>query len=142
MKVQQLIQGQAVVTARIDQTLGEVAALMKERHVSGIPIVDEWGVLSGLVTASTIVEVLRGDHDEALARKSRAREWQSIPVREAMVTDLCTVDVDADVQHAARSMAQRRVHRAVVLGKDRNVLGVLSTLDVVQLVCDGRVALA
>lgn len=148
MKVSQLIKGQEVVTVRIDQTLGDVAERIARSHVSGLPVVDEWGVLAGLVTASRIVEVLGGETVAHAAPKgghghaAAARDWRTIPVREVMATDLCTVDEDDEVQHAAHGMTSRHVHRAVVLGKDRNVRGVLSALDVVKLVADGRSTLS
>ena len=147
MNVKELIAGQAVVTARLDQTLGEVAALMARHHVTGVPIVDEWGCLAGLVTVSRIIELAR-EHGHGLdlplepswSPTQRAQgsdgQWHGFAARDAMVSDLVTVTQETSVREAARALLDGQVHRAVVLGPDRNVCGVVSTMDFTRLVAE------
>lgn len=150
MKVQDVIAGQQLVIANATQPLSEIAQLMSTHGVTGIPVVDEWGVLAGLVTVSRIMEIVRGEGPTAhelpteiswspgqQSGPSVAR-WKSLPARDAMVSDLVTVEAEADLRDAARSLVNRGVHRAVVLGKDRNVKGVLSALDFALLVAEGK----
>jgi CBS domain-containing protein len=151
VKVKDLIAEQRVVTASIDATLGHVARIMRDEDVSGVPIVDEWGALSGLVTATDIVRKACPSRDVDLdipldAAWSPAQhthehdpDWREMSVRDCMVSDLCTVDEDDDVREAARALMNREVHRAVVLGKDRNVVGIVSSLDFTELVAEAKV---
>lgn len=148
MKVKDLIEGQVVVTAELDDSLQHVADLMQEHHVSGVPIVDEWGGLAGLVAASDIVRLASPKSHHAVelpvdpswspAQHTVEHDpgWRLVKARDVMVSDLCTVAEDDEVHRAARSMTKRGVHRAVVLAQDRNVCGILSTLDLAQLVAE------
>ena len=149
MKVADVISGQHLVTARVDQQLGDVAELMKNNRVTGVPIVDEWGAFVGLVTVATLLEHAREtkltvelplDSDWSPAQHVVAPSvpWQSLSIREVLVTDIRTIDVDADLLMAARVMLDHGVHRVVVLGSDRNVCGVLSALDFVRLFAEGK----
>lgn len=146
MKVSEVIVGQELISARLDAPLGEVADVMSAKRVTGVPIVDEWGVLCGLVTAATLAEITRGgsslpaDTSWSPAHEATSTQfaWRKLEASAVMTTDLCTVMHDADLVDAAKAMSNRGVHRAVVLGKDRNVVGVLSALDFVVLVAEGK----
>ena len=150
MKVNELIQKQDVVTASIDAKLGEIAVIMRDHDVSGVPIVDEWGALCGLVTATDVLRraspgpcrelelPLDASWSPAQHTHEHDPNWVNLSVRECMVSDLVTVDLEDDIREAARSLINRGVHRAVVLGKDRNVHGIISALDFAELVAEGR----
>jgi CBS domain-containing protein len=150
MKVRELIAGQKVITGTMRQTLEELAAVMAREHVTGLPIVDDWGALAGLVTASTVIELAGGGLLEGRAlpqaaewggageARSKAVDWRKLSARDAMVTDLCTVDEDATVRQAAQALVNRGVHRAVVLRADRTVAGVVSSMDFTLLVAEGK----
>jgi CBS domain-containing protein len=112
-----------------------------------VPVVDEWGSLAGLVTVSRIVELAR-DHGHGLglpleptwspSQRSKVSDshWQSLGARDAMVSDLVTVTEGTSVRDAARALLDGQVHRAVVLGEDRNVCGVVSAVDFTRLVAE------
>ena len=153
MKVKDLIKDQRVVTAPIDSTLGEIASIMRDADVSGVPVVDEWGALCGLVSATDIVKKASPSRAHELELPADAAwspaqhthehdpDWKELSVKECMVSDLVTIDMEDDVQEAARALMNRRVHRGVVLGKDRNVHGVVSSLDFTELVAEGKLQL-
>ena len=149
MKVSEVIAGQRVLTVRIDQSMGHAADIMRDHHVTGVPVVDEWGVLAGLVTTGIVGDVMRESaprglpsdpawHPATRAVPGAAVDWRNVSVRDVMVTDLCTVNVGDDVRVAAQALINRNVHRAIVLGPDRNVAGVVSALDFTLLVAEGR----
>ena len=149
MKVSEIIAGQKLITARMDTRLGEIAEQMGTHHITGVPIVDDWGALAGLVTASTLMDLARAwspstsipsdaTWGPVFSAAAPTFPWQKLLASDVMTSDICSVMHDADLPVAAKAMVNRGVHRAVVLGKDRNVLGVLSALDVVLLVAEGK----
>lgn len=152
MKVEDVIQGQKVVTADIEQTVGEVADLMQREGITGVPIVDGFGALAGLVTVSRVVEIARASHDASAdlplepnwSPSQRTHDadshWRRWPVKDVMVTELVTVRRDTPVAEAAKTLCNAQVHRAVVLGDDRNVCGVISSLDFTRLVAQSNIA--
>lgn len=150
MKVSEVVAGQRLVSARLDTRVGEVAELMKTHHVTGVPVVDEWGAIAGLVTSSIVMDLARAwapnQHDMPLdhgwasskERPTPLMSWTHLKAGDVMTSDLVTVMHDHDITEAARAMTQRGVHRVVVLGKDRNVMGVLSSMDFARLVAEGK----
>ena len=60
-------------------------------------------------------------------------------VRDVMVTDVVTVTADAPVRDVARELVARRIHRVVVVDGGA-LVGIVSALDVVELVAEGRAA--
>lgn len=149
MKVSDVIKDQELVTAGMATEVGAVAELMRKHHVTGVPIVDDWGALAGLVTSSIVMDLARAwapsagdipiDHGWFPAGGAAlAFPWTKLLSKDVMTSDLCTVMHDDDLVEAARAMVNKGVHRAVVLGKDRNVMGVISSLDFVRLAAEGR----
>lgn len=149
MKVSDVIKEQDLVTAGLDTEAGALSELMKTHRVTGVPIVDDWGVIAGLVTSSIILDLARAwaPHPTEMpvekawiskASAGPAFPWTKLRAKDVMTSDLCTVMHDDDIVEAARAMVNEDVHRAVVLGKDRNVMGVISSLDFVRLAAEGR----
>ena len=149
MKVSDVLSGQKLVTAELATPIGDISELMRSHHVTGVPIVDEWGALAGLVTSHMVLDLARAwaPHPRDMPTDTGwhptsgggpAFPWTGLRAKDVMTSDLCTVMHDDDLGDAARAMVNRGVHRAIVLGKDRNVMGILSSLDYVRLAAEGR----
>jgi CBS domain-containing protein len=54
-----------------------------------------------------------------------------------MTEELLTVTAGQSIAEVARALATRRIHRILVVD-DRRLIGLISSLDVVRLVGDGR----
>lgn len=132
------------VTVPPDTPLEAVAALMAERHISGLPVVDAEGRLLGLVTdgdlmrrlsakedkpASFFAALLGASADQAMAY-ARAHGRR---VRDVMSTHLATVTEDATVEEVAHILETRRIRRVPVL-RDGRLAGVVSRADLLRAV--------
>jgi CBS domain-containing protein len=110
------VMSQSVVTAPPDGTARELAALMRERNVGSVVLVDSTGHLVGMVTdrdlAITVVADAR-DPDEA------ASVLASSPV--------VTAAVEMDVEEVAALMVRHGIRRLPVLDGER--LAGIITLD-------------
>src|SRR5690606_11195596 len=67
-----------------------------------------------------------------------AQRLAGLRVRDAMVREVVSVAADAPIAEAARRLVEHRIHRLVVTDDGDRLAGVLSTLDIVRLVADGR----
>ncbi len=68
-----------------------------------------------------------------------SRNWDQLEehsIAEVMSRGLVALGPDASVREAARMMVDKGVHRLLVM-RDRDLLGVVSTMDVVRAVADG-----
>jgi len=95
-----------------DLTCGEAARLMKERTISGLPVVQD-GVLLGLVTGRDLV---MEDHAQ--------------PVSAVMTTDLVTAPQGVGAEEAKRLMHQRRVEKLPIVGEGRRLVGLITMRDI------------
>ncbi len=132
------------VTVPPETPLEAVAALMAERGISGLPVIDDAGVLVGVVTdgdlmrrlsakedkpASFFAALLGGHPDQAMAY-ARAHGRR---VRDVMSTDLATVDEETTVEEVAQILERKRIRRVPVL-RGKQLVGVVSRADLLRAV--------
>jgi CBS domain-containing protein len=128
-----------VVTVAASTPLKEVAELLVEHGISGVPVVDDESVVLGVVSEGDIVAKERGvgepaahsyrwlfGPDELDAAKREART-----AAEAMTSPAVTVPPQRAVAEAARLMVERAVNRLpVVLGG--KLVGIVTRADLVR----------
>ena len=110
-----------VVVARPTDVVGELRDRMMDNGISALPVVDGAGHPIGIVTATDLLE----EHPPQLG------------VVEVMSTKVLVVPRYEDVHIAARVMRNHHIHHVVVT-EGREVLGVLSSFDLLRLVEEHR----
>ena len=105
------------ITVTPGMTVGEVLRLSRERHISGLPVVDGRRVL-GMVTS----------------RDLRFETRMDIPVSQIMTPAdrLVTVREGASLEDAKSLMHQHRVERVLVVDKDFNLSGLMTVKDIIK----------
>jgi CBS domain-containing protein len=144
-----------VVAVPPSLSASELEELLDRERISGAPVV-EGGRLVGVVSRADLARAgaaAANDADSLLAfyedvagaapsQHERSRligeRGESLRVRELMQTQLVTVTPDASVAKVAAALAGRRIHRVLVVDGER-LVGIVSTLDLVRLLADGRV---
>ena len=107
-----------VKTATRDQSLRDVAAIMRDGDMGSIPVV-EAGKLVGIVTDRDIVVRSIADGKDA-----------SSPVSEAMTTEIFSVKPDDFVFEAIRLMGDKQVRRIPVVDETGALAGIIAIADV------------
>ena len=125
-----------VVTLREDDHVGKVINHLREHGISRLPVVNENGVLSGMVTTHDIMEVAVRNMSKA-TRGDRAGDTErilDIPVYDIMKSPVVTVDRDETVKAAVERMLEHDYAGLVVTppGDDRLVAGILTKTDVLR----------
>jgi CBS domain-containing protein len=132
------------VTVPPETPLEAVAALMAERHISGLPVLDAEGRLVGLVTDGDLMRRLSAKEDKPasfFAALLGANADQAISyarahgrrVRDVMSTTLATVAPEATVEEVAHILETKRIRRVPVV-QDGRLLGVVSRADLLRAV--------
>jgi CBS domain-containing protein len=145
-----------VVTVEPSLPATELERLLEREGISGAPVIDEGGRLLGVVSRADLVSAAAGAEDEADsllayyedvagAASSRGARAQlageriaSLRVRDLVQTELVSVAPDTPVQKVAAALAERRIHRVLVVDGER-LVGLVSSLDLVRLLAEGRV---
>lgn len=113
------------IVIKADAPLTQAAELLERHHIHGLPVVDAFGGVVGVVSQT---DMLRARTTDDLWSR-----WPGLKVRHLMSSPALTISAEADVAEAASRMELERVHRLVVVGPDgRSPVGVLSTTDLVH----------
>ena len=131
-----------VVSVRPTTPIKEVARLLVDRRISGMPVVEGDGRLVGVVSEGDVIVKEQGA--DAVERRPLARIFGDSPetraelakmialtAGDAMTSPPITISADAAVAEAAATMTGRRVNRLPVLDGDR-LVGVVSRADIVR----------
>jgi CBS domain-containing protein len=116
----------------VDAALEEAERVMRERHVSGLPVVDEQEGPVGVISQTDVLE----DGGMPMALLLR-RKPSGLRVGELMTSPAVTVELTAPLVEAARLMRDNRIHRVVAVDERGRPVGVLSASDFVALYADG-----
>jgi CBS domain-containing protein len=116
------------VTVPVDASIEEAARLLHANSVTGLPVVDAFGGLVGVISQTDLVAVL----DSPVGRLIRTKP-SGLRVGELMTSPALTVPLTGTIREAARSMVDFRVHRLVATDDGGRPVGVLSALDLVTL---------
>jgi len=120
------------ITVTPDIHIKQVAALLVERGVSAIPVVDEKGLLVGIVSEADLVPLEAAPDPRAHAAPvGEARERIPTTVAEIMTRDVVALPEDADAAEAARLMLERHVKRIPIVRGGR-VVGIVSRRDLLR----------
>ena len=109
------------VVARIDAdaSLEAAAAVMQEKNVGILPVIQD-GEVAGVVTDRDIVVRGLAQHMDAA----------STAVSEVMSPDPAIIQMQAPVEKAVDLLAERKIGRALVVDDDSEVVGLLSMGDI------------
>lgn len=122
-----------VVRIRLDQPAGEAFALMRERKISGVAVVDEEGKLVGVISASDL-KLLGFDLGYLHLLGKSARDY--LTALRGSIADsqreVCTCDANSSIDHAVKQLIARHVHRLFVIDDQRRLLGVVSIRDILK----------
>lgn len=104
--------------------------------------VEEWAPVEEEEDPASYFRDLWPDSEESVAERwdhASAGSWDRLSehaVAEIMTRKLCFLPPDATVREAARYMVDRDIHRVLVM-RDAELLGIVTTTDVVRAVADG-----
>lgn len=126
----------SVVTVTEDTNIGRAINLLRENSISRLPVLNESGKLTGMVTTRDIIDIAVRDmnkptHGDRAGDRDRVLD---IPVYDVMQSPVETVGVDRSVRNAVNVMLEHDYGGVVVTptGEDDVVAGVLTKTDVLR----------
>jgi CBS domain-containing protein len=130
----------AVLTVSPETPLKDVAAILAEHGISGVPVCDAGGRVLGVVSEGDILfkeQGVRERHGGALAWLVDGSRWQDTSkasartAGEAMTSPAITITQERPAAAAARIMLDRAVNRLPVV-RDGVLVGIVSRSDLVR----------
>ena len=108
----------AILTGGKNQTMRHIQALMRENKVTGIPIVEDHHVV-GLVSIEDIITTLD-------------KGYIDLPAEERMTRNVISLQDDMPLSFAISYLNKYNYGRYPVLNKDQELVGILSSSDVIR----------
>jgi CBS domain-containing protein len=130
-----------VVVAREDTPFKEIARLMSEHRVSGLPVLDAEDRLVGIVSEGDLLAAEDGGRHRSLILewfigRRRLEEIEAkgddLKARDVMMRDVVTIGPDEPIDAAARTMLTNGVKRLPVVDGEGKVIGIVSRTDVLR----------
>jgi CBS domain-containing protein len=113
--------GHHVLTVGEEMPVADVARLLSERQIGGVPVLNPAGVLVGLVSEQALVGAL-SRHGADFAR---------LRAGDVMMRNVPTTSLDEDIVEVARRMTERRARHVPVM-ENGAVVGLVSIGDLVK----------
>jgi CBS domain-containing protein len=129
-----------VIRTVADTPFKDVAALLAQHHISGLPVVDDDDKVIGVVSETDLL-LHQADQEKAGAERRfhltpaarrTATKAHARTAGELMSTPAITVRADDSIANAARTMAQHRVERLPVLDEEDRLVGIVTRRDLLQ----------
>ncbi|MEX2155237.1 MAG: CBS domain-containing protein [Gemmatimonadales bacterium] len=132
-----------VLSARPEQSLGDVARLMMEKDVRALPVVDDSGALVGMVTHRELLKYLIPDYlHRTKSGKFRALpanpapgagagDPKALPVKDVMSRSVLCLSEDQTLTDVANLMSNKDVDRFPVV-REGVVVGFLTRADLIR----------
>jgi CBS domain-containing protein len=144
------VQGSSAVSSRVKdvmttdvaavrETAGykDILAVMRQRHVSAVPVLDSAGHLAGVVSEADLLlkeigtEALAG-HLISTGRRAEQAKASGVTAAKLMSTPAVAIGPEESVATAARRMHDHRVKRLPVVDEEGRLIGIVSRVDVLS----------
>ena len=140
------------IVVRAETPLKEAIQILAERHISGLPVVDDVGKLVGIISETDLMWQETGVTppayimflDSVIYLKNPATYERDLhkalgqTVGEVMSQNPITISPDKTLREAAQLMHDRSVHRLPVLDSASQVIGVLTRGDIIRAMAVGQ----
>jgi len=149
-----------VITVTPETRILDVHRLFVEEEIHGAPVVDDDGIVCGVLSALDLLRIVRDELEPGAGATATTYfrdelpysgpDWLQIPedfqgrmqaltAADAMTRALVMVGPDATVDELAQTMLVHHVHR-VLVGEDRVLQGVITTFDLLRVLSRAAVA--
>jgi len=138
-----------VVTVRTDTPVAEIARLMAEKGISGVPVLDDKDCLVGMVTENDLL--LKHGHSKSPPRLALFGLWvvpdeavetaykkarPAAVAEDVMTRNVVTFAEDDDIDTIARTMVKKNINRVPIV-RDCQVVGIVTRADILRAIASG-----
>jgi CBS domain-containing protein len=130
-----------LITVSPSDPILRVAALICQKRISGIPVLDEDGQLTGIVSEKDVLKAMYPSYDEFFEdpltnmdferMEERFEDVKKRPVKNIMTPHVITLSPDTPILKAASTMILRRIRRIPVVAGGK-LVGIVSQGDIHQ----------
>jgi CBS domain-containing protein len=131
-----------VLSVQPGTSVDEVSSIFQFHNINGAPVVDEEGILVGIITEDDLIFGRMGFSEEQI-RAGRPRSGRSLRavehtlrVSEIMTLNPIAVEESTPIEEICRLMWRLKIHR-IPVARQGKVAGIVSAIDICRLVAEG-----
>jgi CBS domain-containing protein len=136
------IMNKRVVTIRKDQTIEELARILINNRISGVPVVDEEKNILGIVTETDIIIKESNmpfppsfnytfiKYYDSYTKTTK--EYFKTKVEEVMTKKIKTAKIDMPIEKVVNIMIHNDINRIPVVDNDNKLAGIITRTDIMQ----------
>jgi CBS domain-containing protein len=140
-----------LLTVMPSTPLSEAVKLLVDRHISGLPVIDDAGELVGVISESDLMLREQGLEQppymiflggviyfqNPLTYDRDLHKALGQTVGEVMTPHAISITADTTLPEAAKIMHDKKVHRLPVVDGDRHPIGIITEGDIVRAMASG-----
>ncbi|MFH1768142.1 MAG: CBS domain-containing protein [Candidatus Omnitrophota bacterium] len=126
-----------VITVSPEASLKDVGKILKEKKISGVPVVNDAGRVVGVITITDLLRILgriyqwremeKGKEEMNLSEMYE-QEKEKAKVKDVMTKDVVSLSEEDTLDDVMRMMFENKVHTIPVM-KDNQLIGVIGKRD-------------
>jgi CBS-domain-containing membrane protein len=134
-----------VITVKKDTSLQDLARILYDNHINGVPVVDDEDRLIGIICESDLIRKDKKLHIPTVVSvfdavfylespKKLEKEIERInatQVKDLYTKDVLTVDEKTEIDEIATIMTQKKIYTIPVIDGDR-VVGIIGKSDLIR----------
>ncbi len=133
-----------VITAKNETTIEELARLLIDHKISGVPVIDDDNKIIGIVTENDLIQKNKRFHIPTVVRLFDAyflldsgkveddiKKMVAVTVGEISTKKVVSITEDTTLEEIATIMAEKHIHLLPVL-RNNEVVGIVGKADVVR----------
>jgi len=133
------IMSRDVITIPSDASLQDVGRTLKEKRISGVPIVNDNGSIVGIITVTDLLRILgqiyqwkiiETEIPELKLSEIFEKEKSKAKVRDVMTKNVFTLKEDDTINDVFRMMFKKKIH-TIPITKDGKLVGIVGKRDIV-----------
>lgn len=123
------------------ESIMQVADILTEKNISGLPVVDKDNRVLGIITQADILSMVGVRREHTFKDLLKHMLGESLPERrmgdhvgDIMTSPALTIKPDANVAEAVRIMEEKRIRRLTVADDKNKLIGIITRADILKAV--------
>jgi CBS domain-containing protein len=119
----------------------QVADILTEKNISGLPVVDKDKKVIGIITQADILSMIGVSREHTFKDLLKHMLGETLPERrigdhvgDIMTSPALTIKPDANIAEAVRMMDEKRIRRLTVADEKGILIGILTRADILKAV--------
>ena len=123
------------------ESIMQVADILSEKNISGLPVVDKEHKVIGIITQADILSMVGVGREHTFKDLLKYMLGEPLPERkmgdrvgDIMTSPAVTIKPDANIAEAVRIMDEKRIRRLTVIDEKNMLIGIITRADILKAV--------